>query len=211
MVALERGDTENHLHFQMVYRARVKSSMSFAILARKYMGWYGIEKQNPVDHVCCKVLSNKGLHTFQGMVGYRLKDTGTTHFECVMHNISDNNIVEGKTLHAIFGRFDLKHWVILTHKNITDRMYVWHKYKKNWKLTAAFMNVLIDMIQSGLSVHVASWIIPYNKQGIDHCRMCALFKIMIDPVNCRKEEVTHVFMKKWQYMKGRYFDDDGLV
>lgn len=122
---LERGDTENQLHFQMVCRARCKSSRSFAILTHKYMVWYEIENMNPVGRVVCKFLTNTGLHTFRGMIGYCLKDTGSKHFDVFMFNISDDqDIIESKTLHAIYGKSDLKFWVILTHKNVTDRIYV---------------------------------------------------------------------------------------
>lgn len=44
VVALEREDTKNHLHFQMVCRARGKLGLSFALLTIKYTGWYSIEK-----------------------------------------------------------------------------------------------------------------------------------------------------------------------
>lgn len=67
------------------------------------------------------------------------------------------------------------------------------------------------MVRSGLFIPTAAWIIPFNGQGMDFKRMNALFKCMIDPVNCTKEEVCQVFMKKRQYVKGRYFNDDGLV
>lgn len=68
------------------------------------------------------------------MIGrYCLKDTKAEHFDVAMKNISDEDVVEGKTLHAIYGRSDLKSQVILMHKNVTDRMYTWHKYKTNKK------------------------------------------------------------------------------
>lgn len=41
--------------------------------------------------------------------------------------------------------------------------------------------------------------------------MAFLFRMMIDPVNNTKEDVCQVFMKQRQYVRGRYFDDDGLV
>lgn len=119
VAALERGDTENRLHFQMVCRARTKSALSFGIVVHKYMGRYG-KDMDPA----CKVVTNKQLHTFHVMVGYCLKDTGTEHFDVALHNISDDDIIEGKMLHAIYGCSDLKKRVILTNKNITDRMYV---------------------------------------------------------------------------------------
>lgn len=39
LVAMERGEVENHLHFQMVVRARTNSTRSFDFKVRKYMGW----------------------------------------------------------------------------------------------------------------------------------------------------------------------------
>lgn len=76
----------------------------------------------------CKVLTNKQLHTFRGMVGYCLKDIGLEHFQCAMYNISNDDIIERKTLHVIYGCSDLKQRVVLTNKNVTDCMYIWYKY-----------------------------------------------------------------------------------
>lgn len=166
---------------------------------------------NPQECVVCKALTNIGLHTFRGMIGYFLKDTGSTHFDVSMKNISNDDVVEGKTLHVIYGRSDLKSRVILTHKNVTDRMYIWHKYKTNKQLTTMSMSILTDMVRSGLFMPTSSWIIPFNDQGMDHKLMSSLFKIMVDPVNNMREDVCQVFMKKRQYVKGRYFDNDGLV
>lgn len=58
------------------------------------------------------------------MIGYFLKDTNAEHFDVAMKNISNDDIVEEKTLHAIYGLFDLKSRVILTHKNVIDQMYI---------------------------------------------------------------------------------------
>lgn len=135
LVALERGDIENRLHFQMVCRARIKSSLSFGILVCKHMGWYGVENMNPPNCICCKSLTNIGLHTFHDILGYCLKDTGAEHFDVAMKNISDEDIMEGKMLYAKYGPLDLKFKVVLTHKNVIDCMYMWHKYKTNRQVT----------------------------------------------------------------------------
>lgn len=71
------------------------------------------------------------------MIGYFLKDMGSEHFEICMHNISDDDIIKGKTIHAIFGCLDLKQRVVLMSKNIIDRMYVWYKYCVDQKLTSS--------------------------------------------------------------------------
>lgn len=169
VVTLEKGDIENRLHFQMVYTACCKSALSFKIIVCKYMGWYDQKDMDPKGRVVCKTLTNKQLHTFRGMMGYCLKDIRVEHFECVIFNISNDNIIEGKTLHAIFGRSDLKQRVVLTNKNITNRMYVWYKYKVDRKLMSLFLSVLVEMILSGLFILAIAWIIPFIGYDMDHC------------------------------------------
>lgn len=39
LVAMERGEVENHLHFQMIVRAQIASVRSFGGLVQSYMGW----------------------------------------------------------------------------------------------------------------------------------------------------------------------------
>lgn len=57
------------------------------------------------------------------------------------------------------------------------------------------MSVLTDMTYNGLFLPASSWIMPFNKQGVDNKRMCAFFKSMVNLVNCTKDDVTQVFMK----------------
>lgn len=102
----------------------IVNQISFGILARKYMGWYTMAKINPIGCVCYKQLTNKQLHTFRGMIKYFLKDIGLEHFQVAMHNVLDDDIVEGKTTHEIFGRSNLKQCVVLTHKNVINLMFV---------------------------------------------------------------------------------------
>lgn len=75
---------------------------------KKYMGWYGVKDMNLVGRVVCNILTNRMIHTFKGMIFYYLTDTGSAHFEHVMHNISDSDVIDGKTLHAIYDKADLK-------------------------------------------------------------------------------------------------------
>lgn len=53
IIALKRGDAENRLHFQGVIRARTKSSLSFEVFVRKYLGWYNVKNMYPVRRVVC--------------------------------------------------------------------------------------------------------------------------------------------------------------
>lgn len=161
----------------------MKSLLSFGILTHKYMHWYVVKNMNPIGRVVCKSLTNTWLHTFCGMIGYYLKDTGSKHFDVAMFNIFEEDIIEGKMLLTIYGKSDLKFQVVLTHKNVIDQMYVWHKYKSDWHMSTIFMSILIDMVCSGLFIPVASWMIPFNGQGMDYKWMFALFKCMVDPIN----------------------------
>lgn len=70
------------------------------------------------------------------------------------------------------------------------------------------MNTLTNMIQLGLFISNASWIIPLNLQGVDHQQMHALFKCIVHPFDANKDEYI---MKKRQYVQGQQFDGDRLV
>lgn len=89
LAALERGDTKNHLHFQMVYRACIKLAFLFGILTHKYMGWYAVsgEDESTWSGMLQGLNKQAELHTFQGMIGYYLKDIGTKHFDVVAQHI----------------------------------------------------------------------------------------------------------------------------
>lgn len=89
------------------------------------MGWYDQKDMDPEGRLVSKVVTNRALHTFREKIGYNcLKDTRTKHFEVALHNILDDGIVEGKTLHVIYRRLALKQRIVLTNKNVTDHMYV---------------------------------------------------------------------------------------
>lgn len=113
LVAMERGNLQSHLHFQMVVRARIASTHTFGILVQKYMNWFDKKIMDHVGKMTYKVLSNRLLHTYKGMIGYYLKDTKKDHFAHAMFKKFDANVIVGKTLHAIYGRADLKSRVTL--------------------------------------------------------------------------------------------------
>lgn len=126
---------------------------------------------NPVGKVMCKLLSNRMLHTYKGMIGYCLKNIGLVHFDCAMYNVSNVKVMIGKTLHSFYGKVDLKGRVILTNKNVVERMYVWNKYKVDRPFVASFLSTLTYMIKSGIFMPSTAWIIPFNGQGMEYWRM----------------------------------------
>lgn len=99
---------------------------------------------DPVGKVTCKVFSKRMFHTYKGMISYCLKDTSSIHFECTMYNISDATVTaEKKTLHSIYGKVDLQGRVILSSKNLVEKMFVWNKYNANRPFTASFLSTYI--------------------------------------------------------------------
>lgn len=63
----------------------------------------------------------KGSHTLLAMDGYYMKDNGEECFEFVHHNVSSNDMSEGKTECAKFGKVGLQNYVNLSHSNIMHR------------------------------------------------------------------------------------------
>lgn len=163
---------------------------------------------NPIGKVTCKILSNCQLHTFKGMIGYCLKDTGKDHFSHAMFNILDVDVIARKTLHAVYDKSDLKSRVTLTNKNALERILVWYKFQERHQMRATFLSTLTDMVKSGLFILATSWIIPMNGQGMDYRRMGCLFKCLIDPASVSRDDIQEIFIKKRNYVKGRYFDSE---
>ena len=58
------------------------------------LGW---DESPPSGHVVSwKNLRDEGLHMFQGMIGYYLKDNMEEHFEFVHHNVLAETRMKGK-------------------------------------------------------------------------------------------------------------------
>ncbi|MCO5580051.1 hypothetical protein L7F22_033917 [Adiantum nelumboides] len=98
MCSLERGGIAFHLHLQMVARIMATSVIAISKKVNIYLGW---DKNCPQGgNVLCRALQQKGMHTFEGMLGYCLKDAGKEHFENVGHNITPDMINTGVELYT---------------------------------------------------------------------------------------------------------------
>lgn len=65
------------------------------------LGWDSPSCRPLVAEVCVKKLTNKGFHTFVGMIGYCQKDEHEQHFESRMKNINDEMLRDGKHLYML--------------------------------------------------------------------------------------------------------------
>ena len=71
-------------------------------ILKKYLGW-DIQKL-AARIVMCKALSNKGLHTFHGLIGYCMKDAQQDHFQTIDHNVTAEDINIGLEQLALHGQ-----------------------------------------------------------------------------------------------------------
>lgn len=80
--SLERGGIVFHLHFQIVVRKMVAYIVVVSKKIKNYLGW---DVNKPAGaRIMWHTLTQKKLHTFQGMVGYCMKDLDKPHYqECI--------------------------------------------------------------------------------------------------------------------------------
>ena len=57
-----------------------------------------------------------------------MKDNGHNQFEFVHHNVSADDMNEGKMEYAKFGRMGLKNLVSLSHNNILQCAHQWARF-----------------------------------------------------------------------------------
>ena len=63
------------------------------------------------------------------MVGYCTIDNGEEHFECVHHNISADDMYEGKLEDLKFGKVGLNNRVSLSHSYSLQRAHQWTRFR----------------------------------------------------------------------------------
>ena len=82
----------------------------------------------PAGQVALKSLSQKGMHTFVGLIGYCLKDEKCEWFRCVCHNVTDDMMADGHEAYMRMGVPAFKKRVQLFPKNIfelTAQFYIY--------------------------------------------------------------------------------------
>ena len=100
---LERGATEENLHWQCVMSTKLgMHQRSLHSLIKK--AFWGPDKAPRHAHVRIVALTHKGeLHTFGGMVGYCAKDMEEAYFKCVAKGVSLELLERGRDIHLAFG------------------------------------------------------------------------------------------------------------
>ena len=164
-------------------------------------------------NVMCKALTGIALHTFLGMVGYVTKDEGTPHFRLISHNVSQQQLEEGKLEYIKHGKGDLKGKVLLDMRNLFQKAKIFRdkKIANAESEEVPLVTVITKMLQTGVYMPTANWVVPTAGRGMPLWRAKSLWKSMIAPEDVDETDTANIFfefdseepVEKETY--GRYF------
>jgi len=194
MFATERGGKLQHLHIQGVIELKLQTGREVRKLLILAMGWETAATKPPLGMIMVKVLSQQGLHTFLGLVGYCVKDERRDHFQIVAKNITEADFNKGRSEYVLYGKVDESDRVELNVKSLMPRMvqYFRYCYKKQIAGTIDILDVLTDMIKSGKYYFSPAWCVGNQARGIDMRRFRALWLTAVMPQNTTPEDVQQI-------------------
>ncbi|KAL3691003.1 hypothetical protein R1sor_004654 [Riccia sorocarpa] len=188
LFAVERGGSLLKLHFQRLFVLQCSSAVDVKRRITDAIGW---QSTRPVGGgVCVKKLTNKGIHTFIGMVGYCLNDHQEIHFQVCMKGISDVVRREGMQLFTFYGANDTKNRVKLNPNNIVTRTLQYNKYVCRHPLWTSFRGCLQRMFTGGHYAPSTTWLI--NK-GLDKTRIASMWKAYVQPGTLTMADIDKIF------------------
>ena len=141
----------------------------------------------------CKALTCIALHTFLGTVGYVIKDEGTPHFRLISHNVSQQQLEEGKLEYIKHGKGDLKGKVFLDMRNLFQKAKIFRDKKMpNAKSEEVpLVTVITKMLQTGVYMPTANWVVPTAGRGMPLWRAKSLWKSMIAHEAINMDDLWH--------------------
>ncbi|KAI5056294.1 hypothetical protein GOP47_0028112 [Adiantum capillus-veneris] len=197
LCAIERGGDFLHLHFQMIVQLWMSSLISTNKRIKQYLGW---DKHSPSGAiVLCRGLKQRNMHTFEGTLGYCLKDHGKEHFQMAMHNVDPDQINRGVELYSLYGGDELKKKVYLIPVNIFNRAFMLWKYKSMHPLGSDFLSTLHKMLKTGRYYPSSSWVTPYQGRGMELGKTKALWRCIVHPSTTTYQDVISVFINSQMY------------
>ncbi|MCO5588696.1 hypothetical protein L7F22_042655 [Adiantum nelumboides] len=141
--------------------------------------------------VICRALTKRKLHTFEGMIGYCLKDNGQLHFQMVQHHITAEHINQGIELYMLYCCDEVKNRVCLTPANIFDREHMFLKYSSRHPAGNDFLSTLHGMIKGG---KYYSRIIAHQGKVMEKAKIDALWTSMVYPSTIRYHDISRIFV-----------------
>ena len=197
----------------MVVRIESTSVIAVSKKLKTYLGWD--TQQPPGGMVMCRKLSNKGLHTFAGMVGYSMKDSDQPHFETTDHNISADDIALKFEQYSLYGKEEGKNRVVLSMTNIMDRVFHWRRFNCKHPLVVDFERDLYNMVKTGKYYPSPTWVVGGSGRGFEPYRMQSLYRIMVCPADISRVDISNVFeqpdtSKRFEVSRRQWFDESVL-
>ena len=131
-MAMERGDFEDQQHIQAVVQdgnRTFSGGQGVGAGLKRALGWGRGAGATAGGQVCIKCLTNSGLHTWHGMLGYCTKYEPIAkerdgELMSSRKGVTDDDIAQGKQLYLEWGRPN-KRTIELTPKNLMGRMEVY--------------------------------------------------------------------------------------
>ncbi|KAG2445120.1 hypothetical protein HYH02_008987 [Chlamydomonas schloesseri] len=203
-VAYERGTDAEHGHLQAVIEVDGTSAAAASKWVQRILaGLRGL-------HVRCVSLTQNGMHTFKGMLGYVCKDAGQPHFRLVIQGVTSTELLEGLGEYALYGECCLKKRKELGHTNWMERAFHWVIARCGGFTDSRFSvsATLTAMIRSGKYYPSAAWsLVRWGGAAmVDRAKAETIWRMVAAPADTRQEDVNRVFFSKPTY-DDRYFDD----
>ena len=194
-MSTERGDAFKHLHVQGVLKKRSTSSVK---VKHELAAWLAEHVDGYADlhcSLCVKKATNKGLHTWEGLIGYTRKGKGREEYREFLHNITPLELEEGEHPMRLHGSA-LKHRVALTQHNILERAVAYREYELRGRLKVSLAAIVYAMIASAQYYFDAGWAVPYQGQGMDSTRAEVVWLSACMPLNVSLGGVAAVLFKE---------------
>lgn len=140
--------------------------------------------------IMVKKLHEHGLHTYIGMLGYCTKDQRLPHYKVIMHNVTEDELNQGRDEYLKYGAGNLKTRTALTPSSMFTKALVFYSlHAREDRNSCTFQSLLLEMLKTGKYFPTASWVIPFQGRGMSHHRAAALWKMYISPATVTPEDV----------------------
>lgn len=190
-VSTERGGGFQHLHIQGVYQRRGTSTQALKSELLRYLKAHVPNYDALHASVCLKQASNKGLHTFEGLVAYSRKYQGREDFRNTLHNVDAIQLAEGEQLLKQYGAA-LKHRIPLTLHNIMERAATYHVFELRERIMPSLGCMVYAMVRSGQYYLDPEWVVPFKGQGMQGDRADVVWRSCIAPATITPGDVRLV-------------------
>lgn len=190
----ERGEKDGFLHLQGVIRTRVVNLSTPANVTKalkRLLLFTTLLQFAGHGNVCTVALKKAKLHTFDGMVGYCLKDGGKPWFTKTLWNISSQMIENGMHLYLQYGSsHSAKNFIVLSFFSLFPRAETFARLHDD---NVSFRRTVLNMHKTGKYAPDAKWIIRGQGRGMDVDRAEGAWRLMREPDIAVQDDVDMIY------------------